>query len=235
MRKRGPLCATCGQREKGVFCNLVGDQLEELDRVKTVQKYRRGQILFHEGQPAPALFCIYSGRVKVYKTGARDEEHIIRLLGPTEIVGFRPILAGEPCAATAEAIEPATLCVFPPTSVFDLIRRMPEFSMALLAKLARELRASEEQFMTRAQESVRRRVARILLTLHRSPGTPGATRARPVVPVRRTEIAQMVGTTPETLSRVLHELAGQGLVRVTRTEIQVADLKALRQVAGDLP
>jgi CRP/FNR family transcriptional regulator len=197
---------------------------------RTIVQYPAGQVIFSQGQPPLAIYCLASGAVKIYKASETGGLIIIRVLSPGDLIGYRAVLANEPYAATAEAIKPTTACVIPRESFVEILRTSPGLCERFLAKLARELRISEEQLLTVANEPVRRRLARLLLLMLKAGGAP--VRANSPIPTayRRNEMAQMIGTTPETLSRALRLMAGQGLIRVTRTEIRVTDPKRLAAV-----
>lgn len=224
-------CFLCDLRNQGVFSCLQRDQLRQMEREKTARRYRRGQAIFYEGDPPFAVYCIHSGRVKLFKLGGRAEPQVTRLLGPGETVGYRAVLANEPYEATAEAVEPSLVCVVPKATLFALLRLSPDLAFAFMAKLSRELRASEEQLLLLSQESVRQRTAHLLLMLWEGGGEDAA--LDPVIKpvIQRKEMAQMVGTTPETLSRVLSQLDRCGVLSVTRSEIRVKDPSTLRKVA----
>src|SRR3972149_714257 len=219
MKPRSLHCSVCGHRAESIFCALAGAHLEKLEREKTVHKYEKGQVIFWEGTPAFAIHCLYSGAVKLYKTGPKTEPQVIRLLGPGEIFGYRALLADEPYAATAEAVETTVICTFTKQTLFDLLKQSPDLTMRLLAKMAVELKTSEEQMLAIAQETVRQRTAKLLLFLAEG-NQQRSKRAKTLkVPLLRSEMAQMVGTTPETCSRTLRYLAKKGILQVSRDEI----------------
>jgi CRP-like cAMP-binding protein len=224
-------CQVCGQLASGVFCSLAGAHLDKLDREKTVQHYQRGQGIFYEGHSATAIYCVYSGRVKLYKVGRKDEETLIRLLGPGDLIGYRPLLANEPYAATAEAVEDSILCVLSKETVSELLHDCPELALSLLAKLARELRTSEEQMLSILQESVSQRTARVLLWLFEQGGKNAGVGPESSIPMHRIELAQMIGTTPETLSRILHQFAARGIIELTRKSIKPRNIHPLNRLA----
>ena len=234
MRSYGelPRCSTCGARDQGLFCSLTGSHLLKLDRQKTAHEYQRGQIIFYEGNPPLAVYCVYSGVVKLYKAGKNDKRVLIRLLGPGEIIGYRALVADEPYAATAEAVETATICTISRDTLESVLADDFEITMRLMAKLATELRVSEEQMVTRTQDPVRQRTARFLIWLLENLQHPSKKSSAISVPLLREEMAQMIGTTPETLSRILREFANQGLINLDRKNIEVAKLRPLRRLAG---
>ncbi len=153
-----PHCTACAARSRGLFSSLTGAQLLKLDRTKTAHEYSRGQVIFYEGNPPLAVYCISSGVVKLYKTGKRDKKVVIRLLGAGETLGFRAVIANEPYAATAEAAEKTTVCAIPREIFDEVIRNDTDTAFRLISKLAAELRISEDEFVSRMQ--LYRRAAR---------------------------------------------------------------------------
>jgi CRP-like cAMP-binding protein len=222
-------CEFCNSRGAARFCELAGLSSPTGKSDIVINRYQPRQTFMHAGDPPLAIYCIRSGLVKLYKVGRRGDPLIIRLLGPGRLIGYRAILAQEPYAATAEAVGLTTLCVIPGRYLLDLLQHSPEFSARMLKMMARELRYSEEQMMALAQETVRRRTVRLLLSfLEEAP--PGDDNGSLLVPLLRKELAQMVGTSPETLSKSLHRLAREGVLRLTRSEIFVRDAAALRRL-----
>jgi CRP/FNR family transcriptional regulator len=232
--KRQPFCAACGHTARGLFCSLAGEHLEHIDRHKTVRHYRRGQPVFHEGDPPDTLYCIYSGLVRLYKIGQRDEEIVIRLLRAGDVMGYRPMLANEPIAASARAIEDTTICLITRSAIFAVLRDSPDLALTLMGKLAVELRVSEDEMVARVSRTAAQRVARFLLWL--MSGFPQANDPHNIdLPLRREDMAHIIGTTPETLSRVLHDFARRGILHLDRRSIRVRDLAGLRGAAEEVP
>jgi CRP/FNR family transcriptional regulator len=232
MNRRQPRCTVCGPHAGGVFCVLAGAHLERLDQTKTVQHYEKGQVLFYEGHNPFGIHCIYSGRIKLYKHGPRGETQVIRLLGKGEVMGFRALVAREPYAASAEAIEPATSCFISRETLFDIIRESPALAMELMTKLAKELRISEEQAVKLSHESVPRRLAGLLMWLLEAESPANRRNKRIALPLQRTEMAQMIATTPETLSRVLHDFERDGYIELTRSSIVLKDAPKIEKLTN---
>jgi CRP-like cAMP-binding protein len=197
-----------------------------------VQVLAPGRVLFNEGAPPLSVHCIRSGLVKITKVGSGGEEQILRILGPGEVVGYRAVLAREPYAATAQAVEETWVCTIPATTLDDLLRSSPQMAVDLLAKVARELRISEEVLIGIHHKTVRRRLAGALLLLA-SPSTEATQAAgEAVVRLSRKDLGHLVGASPETISRTLRGLVQGGMVTTTRTEIHIADPKRLQSLAG---
>jgi CRP/FNR family transcriptional regulator len=224
-------CDGCQSRTAGLFCGLRGAPGERLRRQRTVHRFRRGQTIFHEGMEAASLFVIASGRVKVSSSWRDGSEHVLRVLGPGELLGYRPLLAGEPYHASAETLEDSTLCIFPAAAVREALRECPGLASELLTKLARELRQSEELMLDLMHRRVPERVARLLLAM---PGWGGDTPEASTLWSRgltHKSMATLAGTTPETFSRALGALARRGVIAVSRERIEILDPAALRRAA----
>jgi len=225
-------CAFCQEATGKRFCELAGIALtapwEGIERRRCLPR----ELIFREGSPAEAAHCIRSGIVKLYKRGAKGEPLIIRLLGGGRLIGYRAVLAGEFYAATAEAVDAVELCTIPGPTFMGILAESTVLGQRLLAMMARELRVSEEQTLALAHDTVRARTVRLLIDFLADTGT-GLGPGNPVlVPLQRWELAQMVSTSPETLSRTLHRLAKEGVLHLTRTEIYVQDPRRLHAIAG---
>jgi CRP/FNR family transcriptional regulator len=220
-------CQFCQARVQGFFCNLDRCQVDQLDEAKTFQHFTRGQTIYYEGSPPLAVYCIHSGTVKLYKTGDQGEPYVTHLLRAGDMIGYASMLAEEPHAATAEALEDTAVCVIPRGSLLSLLEESKPLAIQIMTRLARELRGSQDQIVAVAQLPVRQRLAQLLLYLNEDE----AERKRPPVQLLRREMAQMIGTTPETLSRELRHLVDSSLIETSRAEIRVRNRKKLRKIA----
>jgi CRP-like cAMP-binding protein len=175
---------------------------------------------------------VHTGRIKLTKLGENGRAQMIRLLGPGDIMGYRAVVANEPYAASAVTVEDATVCTIPRATIEHLLESSPIFAIELLAKMAHELRLSEEQMMSLTQKSVKERIAQLLLFFHDSLASGGKKPRMLEVPLMRIDMAQMVGVSPETFSRALRRLAHLGIIDVSRTSISIKNLPGLRRAAG---
>jgi len=221
--------------ERDIFGTLEPAVKMRLDALRRVQNHPAGHVFCVEGDPPQTVNQILEGSAKLVRAGERGDPQVIRLLAAGDIFGLRPVLAGDTYAASVVSLESCRIAAYPGSAVLDVVRQSPAFAMAALAYMARELRYSEDMLMVLTQRPVKRRIADVLLLLHgrRIPGDNWA--PFPPLRLKRKEIAQMVGTTPETLSRTLAEFAAQGLISVDRRRIVLRDVKGLEQVERDSP
>ncbi|MFH1681549.1 MAG: Crp/Fnr family transcriptional regulator [Candidatus Eisenbacteria bacterium] len=226
-------CLLCDLRRIGLLAKVDEKLLDRVECEKVIHRFKPRQVVFHEGTPPLAAYCLREGRVKLYRSGKRGEEIVLRVVGPGAAFGYRPLLCDELYAVTAEAIEESEICVLPKQVLLDLLRESPSFAADLLARVARELRLSEDQLLDLTQKSVRQRSAGLLLMFVEGCGEKTDGGIRLSIPVQRKEMAQMVGTTPETFSRTLHDLAERGILSLSRSTIVVTDEAELRRLAED--
>ncbi len=219
--------------EDGLFGMLEPAVKLRLDAVRRVQTHPAGHIFCVEGDPPHCVNLILEGSVKLTRSGERGDPQVIRLLGAGSIFGLRPVLAGDTLAASAVALEPCRAARYPASAVLETLEHSPAFARAALAYMARELRYSEDMLMVLTRRPVKRRIADVLLLLHgrRVPGDSWS--PFPRLQLKRKDIAQMVGTTPETLSRTLAEFASKGLISVDRRRIELRDAAGLERVERD--
>lgn len=233
MKPSRPECNSCSSRLLGVFCQLQDESLEEFTQHKTTNHYKKGQVIFYEGNQAYGLYCVYEGRVKLYKSGIDGRQQIVRIAGPGDLLGYRSLFADEPYHATAEAIEDADICCIDKNAFFPVLTKNPALALNLIKKLARELRQAEDLATSIAQRSVRERMAELLLMLKEAYGKPtkqGGMRLD--IHLSREEMAEMIGITQETAIRLLSEFKKEGLIDVKERDITILNSKALVDTAG---
>ena len=224
-------CGLCGQKKHSIFCELPQVQRDIINPEKKAQRYTRGQTIFFEGNPSFAVYCIHEGTVKLFKTGSNGDRQVVRVLGPGDIMGVRAIIANEYYTATAEALTNTTICVIPKDILFKLIDMSSDFSLNIMKKLAIELRHSEEKILSFALHSVKKRCANFLLSLIEPHHLDKKIKAIPVPPLLKIEIAQIIGVSPETLSRILKQFADQKIINHSRKEISIIDISRLKKIA----
>ncbi len=222
-----PACSTISQHRQSIeadFFNLSGHYQQQ----RTLSE---GQFVFREGQTSDTVYCVHTGQIKLSRS-APGVQQVLRLVTPGYLFGHRAAVVGEAYQLTAQASEPTTVCATGAELFRHLLRMDSAFAARVLEQLAGTLSEAEDRIVSLAHDSVRRRCAKMLLYLRRGPEV-SAISANEVRPgLRRIEMAQMIGTTPETLSRTLHTLARQDLIEISRTDIRILNPEALEQIAG---
>jgi CRP/FNR family transcriptional regulator, polysaccharide utilization system transcription regulator len=230
-KKQNPNCDKCDARHRGVFCAIEGATLSEFSRHKTTNTYKKGQIVFYEGNQPFGLYCVFEGRIKLYKSGIDGRQQIVRIAGPGDIMGYRSLFAEEPYQATAETIEEATICCIDKNAFFPVLKKNPMLAMEIIKKLSVELRSAENLATSIAQKSVRERMAELLLILKQTYGKKTKKGYLIDLQLSREEMAEMVGITQETAIRLLSEFKKDGMIAVQERNITILNAEALVETA----
>jgi CRP/FNR family cyclic AMP-dependent transcriptional regulator len=210
------------------FAGLDDDALERVAAGTRTRRFRRGEVIFHAGDPGDALFIIVSGEVKISLPSETGDEAIIATLRAGDVFGELALLDGAARSATASALSATEAVVLPRDRFRELIATEPNVRDALLASLAGELRrltihVEELHFL-----DMTGRVAARLVRLAEESGPAdddGTIRLRSSL--TQGELASMVGCTRQSVNKLLGQFSDEGLVRLDREGIAITDLSGL--------
>lgn len=193
------------------------------------RRFRRGEVIFHEGDLGDSLQVVASGSVKVVLASAEGDEAIIATLQPGDFFGELALLDGAPRSTTATAIEPTETLALPREQFLDHLAGDPRFGQALLRALAGELRrltghVEELHFLDLAG-----RLATRLARLAQSADPDGQGRVELSWPYTQSDLAAMIGGTRQSVNRLLSTLADDGLIQIERDTLVITDLARLEQ------
>lgn len=231
IKLESPSCANCQARLTNVFCTLTDEQLNKLSVEKSCNIYKKGQLVFFEGNRPTGLYCVNKGKVKVYQIGLEGKEQIIRLAKDSDILGYRSIISGEMYTASASVIEDATICFIPKKIFFDLLQTNSELSTRMMKLLSNDLKGAEKRITALAQKPVRERMAETILMLKEFYGLDSQKHTIKAN-LSREDIANIVGTATETAIRVLSEFKSEKMINLTGKKIQIIDADALVRAAN---
>lgn len=223
-------CETCQIRKHGVFCDLSPEELRDLNKSKTMNIYRKRNIIFYEGNPCSGLFCVFSGKVKLYKHGPDGQGQIVRLAATGDLLGYRAFFCDEPYAATAEVLEESQICLMERNVVMRLMTRNPSIGLRIIKNICLTLRQSEERTVDLVQKPVPTRVAELLLALQESYGESTPQGFHLNINLTREEMAEMAGTRSETLIRILSAYRQQGILDIVRRRIVIKKPDKLKKI-----
>ncbi len=215
-------------RESGLFRGLPGEQLDYLVAIGEDRKYDRGGMIFSEGGEGNGFYVVLSGRVKVFKLSLEGREQILHLFGPGDPLGEVPVFAGESFPANAEAMSSARLVFFPRQKLLALYTRHPSLAMNMLAILSKRLREFTRLIENLSLKEIPQRLAAYLLS--RSGEDDSVDQV--VLEVPKGILANILGTSQETLSRVLGRMAARGLIRVNGKRIVLLDRAGLEDLSS---
>ena len=216
-----------------LFAGIEETGLESLVRGMRIRRFRRGETVFHVGDPGDALFVVISGSIKITLPADTGEEAILATLRPGDFFGELALLDGAPRSATAVAIEATESYVLARDSVRELIATEPGMRDAVMATMAAEVRrlthhVEELHFLDIT--------GRLAMRLARLAGEGGATRLadgtiRLAGPLTQGDLAAMIGCTRQSVNKLLGMFSDDGLIRLERDRILVLDLDGLLRAA----
>lgn len=225
-----PECQECIWTGHSIFRDLTPTELESINYGKGCSLYKRGNIIYHEGNRINGFYCVNSGIVKIYKTGIDGKEQIIRFAKSGDIIGFRSVLSRELACTTAKVIEDAVICFIPSENLFSLVKENPAFSMQLMQLTCKELGEANNFITDIAQKTVRERLAEILLLLMDTFSLDDKKVLQ--ISLTREELANMVGTATESVIRLLSEFKSDGLIDLHGRKISMLDIPGLRKISN---
>ena len=224
---------------KGVelFSELSEEQIGMLANLVVSQKFNRDETVVLEGDDSvQALYLIASGSVQVYMTGVDGRETILSFLERGDFFGEMSLIDGEPRSASVRTVTDAQMLIIHRESFLKLIRQSPEIAMGLLSELSKRLRKANRQIGSLSTMSVSGRVAGTLLNLMEERGVRIHTDNGSMVTVihnrpTQQQLADMSGTTRETVSRICSLLVKTNAIAMTGKDIVIFDESALQEKA----
>ncbi|WP_309397705.1 Crp/Fnr family transcriptional regulator [Cerasicoccus maritimus] len=220
---RAAIIAQCS-----LFNGLNEEDVLMLAAACETKQVGRGEVIFLEGVAAVGFYVVATGQVKIYKSNAEGREKILHIFGPGESFAEVPVFHGDPYPASAMAMKASEVLCFPRARFVEIIEQHPSLSMNMLANFAQKLRRFSMQIENLALREVPARLASHLIYLSESQKRTDAVTLR----VPKGQLANLLGTTPETLSRVLGRLEESGVIRSEGKAIALLDWPKLRELAG---
>ena len=209
----------------GLFGGLDDDARRALWAHMRRRRFARGEVIFHEGDPADALHLVVKGHLSVRTSTPRGDQAILRVLGPDDVVGEFALVSPGPRAATVTALEPTETMMLDRGSFAELREQHPsvdDFMMtASIAEVRRLSAALLEALYLPVDKRILRRVHE-LGELYRNGETI-------CVPLGQDEIAQLAGVTRQTVNKVLAKAQQDGVLRVERGRLEILGLEEIRR------
>jgi CRP/FNR family transcriptional regulator len=210
-----------------LFEGLPPQQLELLAGCARENRYRSGEAVFMDAQEAKALYLIIWGRVKIFKTSSEGREQTIFIFGPGEPFCLTA-MTDEVSPASATALEDTRIIYFPSEMLENVARTEPALLFNLMLVLIRRLKESLMLIESLSLKEIPQRVAAYILNTLEREGDPDTIE----LDISQRELAKILGTIPETLSRVFKKFAQDGILRVENRTVTIMDHAALKAVAG---
>jgi CRP-like cAMP-binding protein len=212
------------------FSELSGEDIERVARFTRERHLEKGEVLFQRGDQAYGFYFVVSGQIKLAVSSAQGNEKVVEIVGPMQSFGEAVMLMTRPYPVFAEALTPTQLLHIGQNVVSDLIDQDSTFARKLLAGMAIRLHSMVQDVETYSLRSSTQRVIGYLLQQAESERADGTCHIE--LPTSKQVIASRLNLTPETLSRIFHDLAEAGLITVQGKRITLHDPARLARHQG---
>lgn len=207
-----------------MFQALSAEQLEALAKAARERLLAKGEMLFQRGDEARGFFMVVQGQMKLALSSPQGHEKVVEILGPLQSFGEAVMFLGRPYPVFAQALTESRLIHIGQAEVFALLETDPSFARRMLAGLSMRLHGLVQDVEAYSLRSSAERVIGYLLQ-HGQPDAGGNHVV--TLPVSKQVVASLLNLTPETLSRIFHELATHGLIQVEGRQVLIADTRRL--------
>lgn len=223
----GKYCA----RKAPIFSVLDNDQLEEVMSSIIRRRYKKGQIIFFEGDISDKFYIINCGKIKIFKYTKEGKEQILYILSEGDFIGYLSLLKKGKFDFNAEALEDVNVCMLTKDDFDKIVKKTPEISLRILENLHDRLASLENLVQTLSTKDIETRIASILKNFAKEFGREEAQGIVIEMPLSREEMANYIGITRETMSRKLSSMEDDGLIElVGNKKIVIRNLQLLEEL-----
>lgn len=224
-----PTYEECVEKFVDKFKCFGTHELEETFFEKDIMYAEKSETIYSEGNIIKGCYFVYSGILKIYKTGAEGKEQIIRFAKSGDIVGFRSVINQELACTTAKALEDAVVCRIPATTLIDLIKSNSEFAFELIKLTCNELGEANCYLTDIAQKTVRERLAEVLVNLIDDFGLNDDLTMR--ITITREELANIVGTATESVIRLISDFKHEKIIESEGRRLKILNKNQLIKIS----
>lgn len=223
-------CQSCPLRAEHLFCNLPAQAGQRLSEIKSTAVYPKGAMLFIEGQMARGVFVLCSGKVKLSTTSREGKTIITKISDSGDVLGLNAVVSNRPYEVTAEMMEPGQANFIPKDSLQLMLKDFPEAAMRIAQQLSRNYFTAYEEIRTLGlAASPSEKFAKLLLSWSTKTTQPdGSSQVR--LTLTHEEIAEIIGTTRETVSRLFSEFKKKQLMQAKGAMLVIRSRIALEKI-----
>jgi CRP/FNR family cyclic AMP-dependent transcriptional regulator len=225
-------CVICKLRHSGFFCDLPKQSVEDLDKIKYASAFPPGAVLFVEGQSPRGVYIICSGRVKLTTTSRDGKTLILRIAEAGEVLGLHGTVSEKPHDLTAETLQPCQLDFVKRDDFLKFLQSHPDACLHAAQHLSQDCQSAYEMIRSLGlSHSVSEKLARLLLEWA-SGGEETKEGIRIKIALTHEEIAQLIGTSRETVTRVLGEFREKQFAQLRGSTLLIRNKAALEKLTG---
>jgi CRP/FNR family transcriptional regulator, cyclic AMP receptor protein len=223
-------CVTCPIREEYLFCNLPLPAVKKLNEIKSTAIYPKSTMLFIEGQQPRGVFVLCTGKAKLSTSSSEGKTIITKISEPGDVLGLNATISNQPYEVTAEMIEPGQANFITRDSLLQFLRENGEVALRVAEQLSRNYYTAYEEIRTLGlASSPAEKFAKLLLSWEsKKAGANGTFQIK--LTLTHEEIAEMIGTTRETVSRLFSDFKKKQLLQLKGSTLIVRNKPALEKM-----
>lgn len=221
-------CDSCIVKEFNSLKSLTRDELMRVSACKTGKIYKKGQVIFEEGDTLNGVYCVKDGVCKLTKLSENGKDQVVKLVVKGGLLGKRSLVSDQVTNLSAVALNDMEMCFIPKSEIMADLAKNAEFTMDVLKKMANDLKDSDDSLVNMAQKSVKRRMAEILIYIHDSFGVDQTGYLNIII--SREDYASIVGTATESAIRILSQFKKEGFISTSGKRIKIEDHKSLKWI-----
>jgi len=221
-------CTECTVRAERLFCNMAGSAIASVDAIKFTGVYPKGSLLFVEGEMPRGIFILCSGRAKLTTSSTEGKTLIVKIAEPGEVLGASATILGKPYEVSAETIEAAQLNFLKRDDFLKLLGTNVDVCMHTAQQLSEKYHAAQREIRSLGlSQTTSEKLAKLLLDWCARGGEETAKGIRLKVLLTHEEIAQMIGTTRETVTRLLSDFKRKKIIEMKGSSVFVLEKNSL--------
>ncbi len=224
-------CTECTSRYNKLFCNLPIEALRNLDDIKYTTSFPKGAVLFFEGQSPRGVFVVCRGRFKLSTSSSEGKALITQIASEGDLIGLSATMAGNPYEVTAEALEPCTVNFVRRDDFLRFLNEHAEVCLKVAQHLGNDYQAAFDKARTLGlSSSAAEKLARLMLDWIERDGKLNQTDIQLRLTLTHEEIAQMINTSRETVTRLLSDFKADDIIQIKGAKLLVRDKIALESL-----
>ena len=221
-------CEQCIIKEFNSLKSLTKEELMRVSACKTGKLYRKGQVIFEEGETLNGVYCVRDGVCKLTKLSENGKDQVVKLVVKGGLLGKRSLVTEQKTNLSAVALNDMEMCFIPKSEIMSDLSKNPKFTMDVLREMANDLKESDVSLVNMAQKSVKRRMAEILMYIHDNFGKDDDGYLSIIL--SREDYASIVGTATESAIRILSQFKKEGLISTKGKQIKIEDYGSLKWI-----
>ncbi len=221
-RGKGNRCRECLNRLSPEWCCMSGAGLDALEHAKMPRAYGPGDIIYNQGTDCEGIYCVSSGLVGLRRIDKDGNSILVRLVHPGGIIGYRSLVKKAPHGNTAEVLASSTVCFVNRRVVCSTMRSDPDIGLKFLSLSLNELSETEDRYLESVTLNAKARLLHALMIFYERSGIKNGDEERMIeLPISRQDLAELIGTAPETMSRTIQRLQNEGLAHFDGRKVRI--------------